>query len=76
MSETLFRALDRSQLLSQALVSALVEFVLVKVGRLVAAAGCLRLERRLPVRVRRTPKPEAVAQTPLAPPLDLATERL
>ena len=41
-----------------------------------AAAGCLRLERSLPERVRRTPRPEPVAQTPLAPPLDLATERL
>ena len=41
-----------------------------------AAMGCLRLERRLPASVRRTPKPEAVPQTPLAPPLDLATERL
>jgi MFS family permease len=41
-----------------------------------AAAGCLRLEARLPAGVRRTPKPEPVQQTPLAPPLDLATERL
>jgi predicted MFS family arabinose efflux permease len=41
-----------------------------------AAAGCLRLEQSLPERVRRTPRPEPVAQTPLAPPLDLATERL
>ncbi|HEY7018371.1 MAG TPA: MFS transporter [Gaiellaceae bacterium] len=41
-----------------------------------AAAGCLALERHLPARVRRTPKPEPVAQTPLAPPLDLAPERL
>jgi len=43
---------------------------------LLAAVGCLRLERRLPERVRRTPTPEPIAQTPLAPPLDLATERL
>ena len=43
---------------------------------LLAAAGCLRLEGHLPVAARRTPKPEAVTQTPLAPPLDLATERL
>ena len=41
-----------------------------------AAVGCLRLEQRLPERVRRTPRPEPVAQTALAPPLDLATERL
>ena len=41
-----------------------------------AATGCLRLEQRLPERVRRTPRPEPVAQTALAPPLDLATERL
>ena len=41
-----------------------------------SAVGCLALERRLPTRVRRTPKPEPVAQTPLAPPLDLAAERL
>ena len=43
---------------------------------LVSATGCLALERRLPPRVRRTPRPEPVAQTPLAPPLDLAAERL
>lgn len=43
---------------------------------LAAAAACVVLERRLPARVRRTPKPEPVAVTPLAPPLDLATERL
>ncbi len=42
----------------------------------VAAAGCLALERRLPERVRRTPKPEPVTVTPFAPPLDLAPERL
>ena len=41
-----------------------------------SALACLALERRLPVRVRRTPKPEPVAQTPLTPPLDLAAERL
>jgi predicted MFS family arabinose efflux permease len=41
-----------------------------------AAAGCLLLERTLPPRVRRTPKPEPVTQTPLTPPLDLAAERL
>jgi MFS family permease len=41
-----------------------------------SAAACLALERHLPARVRRTPKPEPVAQTPLAPPLDLAAERL
>jgi predicted MFS family arabinose efflux permease len=41
-----------------------------------SAAGCLALERRLPPRVRRTPKPEPVAVTPLTPPLDLAAERL
>src|SRR3954471_13788685 len=41
-----------------------------------AAFGCLRLERRLPESVRRTPRPEPVAQTALTPPLDLATERL
>ena len=40
------------------------------------ALACLALERRLPVGVRRTPKPEPVAQTPLTPPLDLAPERL
>ena len=38
--------------------------------------GCLLLERRLPERVRRTPKPEAVTMTPITPPLDLAPERL
>lgn len=38
------------------------------------ALACLALERRLPVEVRRTPKPEPVAQTPLTPPLDLAIE--
>jgi MFS family permease len=43
---------------------------------LAAAAGCLALERRLPERVLRTPKPEPVAQTPITPPLDLAAERL
>ena len=43
---------------------------------LFAALGCLRLEGNLPARVRRTPRPEPVTQTPLAPPLDLATERL
>src|SRR5881394_540402 len=43
---------------------------------LVAAFGCLRLEKKLPERVRRTPRPEPVVQTALAPPLDLATERL
>jgi len=41
-----------------------------------SAAGCLTLERRLPTRVRRTPKPEPVSVTPLTPPLDLAPERL
>jgi len=41
-----------------------------------SAAACLALERHLPARVRRTPKPEPLAQTPLAPPLDLAAERL
>jgi predicted MFS family arabinose efflux permease len=43
---------------------------------LASAVGCLALERRLPTRVRRTPKPEPVPVTPLAPPLDLAAERL
>jgi MFS family permease len=43
---------------------------------LFAALGCLRLERRLPESVRRTPKSKAVSVTPLTPPLDLATERL
>jgi predicted MFS family arabinose efflux permease len=43
---------------------------------LTSAAACLALERRLPPRVRRTPKPEPVPVTPLAPPLDLAPERL
>jgi MFS family permease len=42
----------------------------------VAAIGCLLLERRLPERVRRTPKPEPVTVTPITPPLDLAPERL
>jgi MFS family permease len=43
----------------------------------VAGAGCLVLERRLPEGVRRTPKKaEAVTVTPLTPPLDLAPERL
>ena len=42
----------------------------------VAASGCLLLERRLPERVRRTPKPEPVTVTPITPPLDLAPERL
>ena len=41
-----------------------------------AAIGCLALERRLPAGVRRTPKPEPVSVTPLTPPLDLAPERL
>jgi len=41
-----------------------------------SARGCLALERRLPAGVRRTPKPEPVAVTPLIPPLDLAAERL
>ena len=36
---------------------------------LFSAAGCLALERRLPERVRRTPAPEPVTLTPLAPPL-------
>jgi predicted MFS family arabinose efflux permease len=43
---------------------------------LASAVGCLALERRLPRRVRRTPKPEPVTVTPLTPPLDLAAERL
>ena len=43
----------------------------------VAAAGCLLLERRLPEGVRRTPKrAETVTVTALTPPLDLAPERL
>ena len=42
----------------------------------VAASGCLLLERRLPERVRRTPKPDPVTVTPITPPLDLAPERL
>jgi predicted MFS family arabinose efflux permease len=41
-----------------------------------SAAACLALERRLPTRVRRTPRPEPVPVTPLTPPLDLAAERL
>ena len=41
-----------------------------------SAFGCLALERSLPPRVRRTPKPETVTVTPLTPPLDLAAERL
>jgi hypothetical protein len=41
-----------------------------------AASGCLLLERRLPERVRRTPKPEPVTVTPITPPLDWAPERL
>jgi predicted MFS family arabinose efflux permease len=41
-----------------------------------SALACLALERRLPAGVRRTPKPEPVSVTPLAPPLDLAAERL
>ena len=45
-------------------------------GLRLSAAACLALECHLPTRVRRTPKPEPVAQTPLAPPLDLAAERL
>jgi MFS family permease len=44
---------------------------------LVAAVGCLTLERRLPERVRRTPnRLEPATVTPLTPPLDLAPERL
>jgi MFS family permease len=44
---------------------------------LIAAAGCLLLERRLPEGVRRTPKrAEPVTVTALTPPLDLAPERL
>ena len=43
---------------------------------LASAVGCLALERRLPTRVRRTPRPELVPVTPLTPPLDLAAERL
>jgi MFS family permease len=44
---------------------------------LIAAVGCLLLERRLPEGVRRTPKrAEPVTVTPLTPPLDLAPERL
>ena len=43
---------------------------------LFAAAGCLALERHLPARVRRTPRPQPLAQTPITPPLDLAPERL
>jgi MFS family permease len=43
---------------------------------LFSAAACLALERRLPESVRRTPRPDSVAMTPLTPPLDLATERL
>jgi predicted MFS family arabinose efflux permease len=43
---------------------------------LVAAVGCLALERRLPRNFRRTPRPEAITVTPLEPPLDLAPERL
>ncbi|MDQ2909591.1 MAG: MFS transporter, partial [Actinomycetota bacterium] len=43
----------------------------------VSTIGCLLLERRLPERVRRTPKRlEPVTVTPLTPPLDLAPERL
>jgi predicted MFS family arabinose efflux permease len=41
-----------------------------------SAGACLVLERRLPPDVRRTPRPEPVTVTPLAPPLDLAPERL
>src|SRR5436190_9691199 len=42
-----------------------------------AIVGCLALERRLPERVRRTPRREPAApMTPLEPPLDLAPERL
>jgi MFS family permease len=41
-----------------------------------SAAGCLLLERRLPDRVRRTPRREPVTVTPITPPLDLAPERL
>ena len=36
---------------------------------LFSAAGCLALERRLPQRVRRTPRPEPLTLTPLAPAL-------
>jgi predicted MFS family arabinose efflux permease len=43
---------------------------------LIAAVGCLALERRLPRNVRRTPRPEPITLTPLEPPLDLAPERL
>lgn len=43
---------------------------------LLSAVACLALERRLPPGVRRTPKPEPVAVTPLTPSLDLAAERL
>jgi predicted MFS family arabinose efflux permease len=43
----------------------------------VAIAGCFALERKLPERVRRTPRREpAGPMTPLEPPLDLAPERL
>jgi len=41
-----------------------------------SALACLALERRLPAGVRRTPRPEPASVTPLAPPLDLAAERL
>jgi predicted MFS family arabinose efflux permease len=41
-----------------------------------SAFACLMLERRLPLSVRRTPRPEPVAVTPLTPPLNLAAERL
>jgi predicted MFS family arabinose efflux permease len=43
---------------------------------LIAAVGCLALERRLPRNVRRTPRAEPITLTPLEPPLDLAPERL
>jgi MFS family permease len=43
---------------------------------IVAAVGCLLLERRLPEHVRRTPERETTPVTPLSPPLDLAPERL
>jgi MFS family permease len=37
---------------------------------ILSATGCLALERRLPVRVRRTPKPEPITVTPLQPALE------
>ncbi len=43
----------------------------------VAIVGCFALERKLPERVRRTPRREPGApMTPLEPPLDLAPQRL